>query len=72
MEHDPKELRRAAIGFGDSNVGNVYRAYADLIERHAKLLKHAEAMAGWIDANDGPFPDSIDALVNFRADFPKG
>lgn len=74
-KHDPRDLRHMASCVGmiydNGMVRRAFLAYADLIERHAKLLKHAEAMAGWIEANEGPFPDPIDALVNFRADFKK-
>lgn len=87
MEHDPfdcQEFHELCMDYRGAQYGSSVnapqQAYERLqkycrdamIERHAKLREHAEAMAGWIEANEGPFPDPIGALVNFRADFPKG
>lgn len=79
MEHDPKELRdalREHVRANTEQISNarfdaLYDFTADLIERHAKLREHAEAMAQTLDDWARIDACKCAAVDAFRADFPK-
>lgn len=78
--HDPKELRDAAMDIErhgmalrrtNISITDQLRAYADLIERHAKLRGHAGAMAQTLDDWARIDACKCAAVDAYRTDFQK-